>query len=130
MEPDSITHYGVKGMKWGVRRTQAQLDRSAGRRAQKKDAKRARKTSNAQNSKSAKRAEAKTLSNDELRSRINRLQMEKQYSELASSPAVKSGAQKVGGLMLQEGAKIVSNAGKQVVTQVVKNEMEKAFGLR
>lgn len=130
MEPDSFKHHGVKGMKWGVRRSQAQLDRAAGRRAQKKDAKQARKTSNAQNSKSGKRTEAKTLSNDELRSRINRLQMEKQYSELASSPAVQSGAQKAGGVLLKEGGKIVSNAGKQVVTQLVKNELEKAVGLR
>lgn len=27
-----LEHYGVKGMKWGVRRSQEQLDRSAGRR--------------------------------------------------------------------------------------------------
>ena len=28
---EALEHYGVKGMKWGVRRTQAQLDRAAGR---------------------------------------------------------------------------------------------------
>ena len=32
MELNSIFHYGVKGMKWGVRRSQAQLDKSAGRK--------------------------------------------------------------------------------------------------
>ena len=30
-EIEFLEHYGVKGMKWGVRRTQAQLDRAAGR---------------------------------------------------------------------------------------------------
>lgn len=30
-EIEFLEHYGVKGMKWGVRRTQEQLDRAAGR---------------------------------------------------------------------------------------------------
>lgn len=30
-EIEFLEHYGVKGMKWGVRRSQAQLDRAAGR---------------------------------------------------------------------------------------------------
>jgi len=29
---EALEHYGVKGMKWGVRRSQAQLDRAAGRK--------------------------------------------------------------------------------------------------
>ena len=32
---DVLEHYGVKGMRWGVRRSQAELDRAAGRRVAK-----------------------------------------------------------------------------------------------
>ncbi|MBQ8237921.1 MAG: hypothetical protein IJZ39_07235 [Oscillospiraceae bacterium] len=35
---DSLKHYGVKGMRWGVRRTQAQLDRAAGRTSEEQKA--------------------------------------------------------------------------------------------
>lgn len=37
-----LCHYGVKGMRWGVRRTKAQLDRAAGRRSSSDDAKHTR----------------------------------------------------------------------------------------
>lgn len=32
LDPESLEHYGIKGMKWGVRRTDAQLARARGKR--------------------------------------------------------------------------------------------------
>ena len=40
---DFLQHYGVKGMKWGVRRSQAQLDRAAGRSSKKSARKESRR---------------------------------------------------------------------------------------
>lgn len=36
VDDNYLTHHGVKGMKWGVRRSQSELDRAAGRKTSKK----------------------------------------------------------------------------------------------
>lgn len=64
---NEIYHHGIKGMKWGVRRTPAQLGhKPAKTKSESRDY----------------RKEAKKMSDTELRSRINRMQMENQYVQL------------------------------------------------
>ena len=75
-DEEFLQHYGVKGMKWGVRRSQAQLDRAAGRRT-------ARKTARA-NKKRSSAPPASSMDDNQLRQRINRMKMEKEYNELTS----------------------------------------------
>jgi len=126
---DYLKHYGVLGMKWGIRRTPAQLGRtmittkrqltadkvkldrlnsgkhtSVGftkkRRAaydkRDKDILEKRIKSNEQKlaNKAAKKAakkkpSVKEMSDDELRKVVNRLQMERQYSQLSESSVSK-----------------------------------------
>lgn len=94
---DVLAHYGVKGMKWGVRRSQAELDRAAGRTPRRK-------------SKSARKREASSLSDEELRSRINRIQMERQYVQLTTPapPAVQKFV-----------TDVLANSGKNIATSQV-----------
>ena len=73
---NDLYHYGILGMKWGVRRTKTQLVR-------------ARKSSR-KSKLEAQKKKIKSMSDDELRKKINRLQMEKQYSQL-SAPEIGKG---------------------------------------
>ena len=82
MDNAELIHYGVKGMKWGVRRTPAQLGH---RRKPKKIAKRSRKSPESEKKKSAPKKSVHELSDEELRQAIGRLEMEKRYKELERS---------------------------------------------
>lgn len=80
MGENVLAHYGIRGMKWGVRRYQNK-DGSltpAGKKRYSEDESEDYKKAHSGKS-------VKTMSDAELRSRLNRLQMEQQYSKLSSS---------------------------------------------
>ena len=70
MENEStLTHSGVRGMKWGHRRARPAQKRSTTGRMKFRG-----------------NSEIKNMSNEELKNRVNRLNMEQQYKKLNSSP--------------------------------------------
>lgn len=72
---DVLIHHGVKGMKWGVRRSQAALDRAAGRTS----------SSDYREASRLKKKPVNSLSNKELRALNERMNLEQNYNRLNPS---------------------------------------------
>lgn len=116
---NELYHHGIKGMKWGIRRTDAQLGhepvdlqktkkkvdaagtivnetRNINNTASKKVQKKAQKQ---------KLSEAKTMSDQELRERVNRLNMEQQYVRM-STEQINAGRSNVSSVLNNVGTAI------------------------
>lgn len=103
MNQNELAHYGVLGMKWGVRRTPAQLARARGEKVPAAKSQKELKVK----SPSTKKKSFSEMSDDELKKEISRLQLEKTYKDLMRSvyPPKKS----------------VSDYGKEIVTDILTN---------
>lgn len=98
---NELAHYGVLGMKWGVRRDRTKL---LGRKKKGKGT----DDSDSQNQSISK------MTDDELRSRISRLRMEKDYRELTVTKSQKR-AEK-GKKFVED---VLTNSAKNIATQTV-----------
>ena len=108
-----LKHWGIKGMKWGIRRYQ-NADGSltpAGRQRY-----------------SSSSSETSHLSDQELRERISRLELEKRYRDLTSKPAEQKrtnrGKEFVTGI-LENSAR---NVGTQLATYALGSAVNKYLG--
>ena len=143
---NELYHYGVKGMKWGVRRTPAQLGNKTSSTKKKKTgviAKTAKKISSDHKKKTETKASIKRINelkkkkvsemtDDEIRERMQRLQLEKEYKKLLSEVdprAVDDGKKYVTDILKTIGKNSATNLGTQAVNHIVGNAINKAAGV-
>lgn len=115
---EELYHYGILGMKWGVRRTRAQL----GHNVVKKKA-----TPNAKATKSktpAKIDKVKSMSDEELNTAIKRLELEKRYRDL-DPQKISFGKKMVNDVLIPS----ATNAGKQLLTDYAVKQGKKLLGM-
>lgn len=81
---EMLKHHGIKGQKWGVRRYQNK-DGTRTAAGKKREQSRSDESAHDDYNKAHSGKSVKDMSDAELRNRLNRLQMEKQYSQLTNS---------------------------------------------
>ena len=129
MDNNELMHYGVPGMKWGVRRTPAQLGRKKtssskslfGKKKPKPKAKAKTKSESSKEETAPKKKSVKEMSDEELNAAIRRMQLEQTYASL--SPQKVSTGKAVTKRILNN---IIVPAAEDVGRQMVKTALTRA----
>jgi hypothetical protein len=106
-EPDeALAHFGIVGMRWGVRRTAKAMAKSK-----------------AESSGRVGGKKISDMSDDELRAIVNRVNLERQVQALVP----KTSSQKLTKAMTDMAANSVKQASSQILNAIVKEELTKAL---
>ena len=122
MDNNELMHYGVLGMKWGVRRTPAQFQRKPSNKKSTPDQK-ARKARKSDLNK------RRTMSDADLKKKIERMKLEKEFKSLTQED-IAPGRKFVADVMSSAGKKALTAAAAGAMAYGVKAVMTKEFSVR
>ena len=119
MSEEFLEHHGVKGMKWGVRRFVSTPSKSS------------RISVDAQEKEKRKVAvkNRRTMSDAELRKRIERLKLEREFKSLTKEDLA-PGRKCVSEILATSGKKVASIAAAGTMSYAIKVAMTKEFNLK
>ncbi len=136
MENNYLEHHGVLGMKWGVRKSRPSSGRtSSAKRASSftfgrtKTKNKAKTRTNSEETKPKKKS-IKDMSDDELKTQINRLELEKRYRDLSkvvNPQPSKKGKDFTMRVLEKIGENTLTNIGTQAANKALGTAINKAF---
>ena len=115
-----LAHHGILGMKWGVRRSEAQLARARGQSSDDKNEVSARKVAV---------KNRRTMSDADLKKKIERLKLEREFKNLTEDD-IAPGRKYVSEILSASGKKALTMAAAGAMTYAVKTAMTKEFNLK
>lgn len=120
MKQNELQHYGVLGMKWGKRRSPSELSKARSNRQADKQVKKTRR----QDVKNR-----RLLSDEDLNSKIGRLEKEKKLKELTDND-INSGRKVAKDVMKTAGTKTITTVASGATLYAVKTAMTKEFDIK
>lgn len=128
MGENELYHYGVLGMKWGVRKDRNKSGKKKAKLVLESPFKPKPKSQpSSSSSSSSSKKSISDMSDDELRALINRMQLERQYKQMMAQPPSK-GKAFVKKFLAENAQTIAKTAISKYANRVIDQQLDKKFG--